>query len=182
MGDVIGQSTTGAYSTWAQLRCPIIGAYDQFATYSGPGPQFHNLEVESGFRPDEGFFLRVIGWPSIYTWIDINSNPHSAHTGPILGFQDGGSVAPYDSFFSVGTYDANWNDTTNPLYTSVGNNLDQQDIDDALVGLTVTYSSGTFTTNSDAFENNPPYAPWFGQSIGFVSISSVSDIDTFTAF
>ena len=46
----------------------------------------------------------------------------------------------------------------------------------------MTYSGGTFATTADAFENNAPYTPWFGQSIGYNVITSVTDIDTFTAF
>ena len=162
MGEVIGQSTTGAYSTWAQLRCPLIGAYDQWHKYVGPGPQFHNLVIDSGFRPDDGLFVRVIGWPGTSFWLDINSNPHTEYYGPIVGFQNG--LGTYPSYISVGAYDANWNDTTNPVYTSVGNSLDQRDIDNSLVGLTVTYSGGTVTTTSDAFENSPPYALGSGRT------------------
>lgn len=180
MGVIIGESTTGLYSTWAQLRCPLIGAYDQWSKYVGPGPQFHNLVIDSGFHPDEGLFLRVIGWPSTSFWLDINSNPHTAYVGPIVGYNDG--FGTYPSYISIGSYDSPWNETANPVYTSVGNNLDQQDIDDSLVGLTVTYSGGTVTTTSDAFENNPPYAPWYGQDIGLNAITSITGIDTFTAF
>ena len=180
MGDIIGQDTTGLYSTWAKLRCPIIGAYNQFQLGSGVQP--HNLNVDSGHRPDDGLFLRVSAWPLTSSWTDSSSNPHTEYSGPILGFQNGGGVSPYDSFFSVGAYDATINDTTNAFYTSVNNNLDQGDITGSLVGLTVTYSGGTFATTADAFENNAPYTPWFGQNIGLNVITSVTDIDTFTAF
>lgn len=180
MGVIIGESTTGLYSTWAQLRCPLIGAYDQWAKYVGPGPQFHNLVINSGFHPDEGLFLRVFVWPQATFWLDINNNPHTAYTGPIVGYNDG--FGTYPSFISVGSYDSTWNDSSNPFYTSYANNLDQRDIDVSLVGLTVTYSGGTVTTTSDAFENNPPYAPWYGQDIGLNAITSITGIDTFTAF
>ena len=180
MGEVIGQDTTGLYSTWAKLRCPIIGAYNQFQLGSGVQP--HNLNVDSGYHPDDGLFLRVNAWPSTSSWTDSSSNPHTEYSGPILGFQNGGGVSPYDSFFSVGAYDATINDTTNAFYTSVNNNLDQGDITGSLVGLTVTYSAGTFATTADALENNPATTPWFGQSIGYNVITSVTDIDTFTAF
>jgi hypothetical protein len=50
------------------------------------------------------------------------------------------------------------------------------------VGLTVTYSGGTFTTTADAFENTPSSPPWFGQDIGLNSITSVTAISNFTAF
>lgn len=180
MGEVIGQSTTGSYSTWAQLRCPLIGAYDQWSKYVGPGPQFHNLVIDSGFRPDEGLFVRVVGWPGTSFWLDINSNPHTEYYGPIVGFQNGFGTSP--SYISVGAYDANWNDATNPVYTSVANSLDQRDIDNSLVGLTVTYSGGTVTTTADAFENDPPYSAWFGQDIGLNAITSVTGISNFTAF
>ena len=179
MGEVIGQSTTGAYSTWAQLRCPLIGAYDQWEKYAGPGPEYHNLEIESGFHPDEGLFLRCNQWPYTAGWTDTSSNPHTEYVGPIVGYLNGGGGTP--SYFSVGSYDWTGNDTNNPVYTSVNNNLDQKDIDDGLLGLTVTYSGGTFTTNLDAFDNTPT-AFWFGQDIGMNAISSVTDIDTFTAF
>jgi len=182
MGFVIGQDTTGAYSTWAQLRCPIIKGYDQWEKYVGPGPHFHNLVIDAGFRPDGGNFLRCIQWPSTGFWIDINSNPHTEYAGPILGWQNGGGVSPYDSFFSVGAYDWSGNDSTNPVYTSVNNNLDETDVADSLVGLTVTYSGGTFTTTADAFKQNPASTPWFGQSIGFNAITNVTAINTFTAF
>ena len=111
MGDIIGQDTTGLYSTWAKLRCPIIGAYNQFQL--GPGVQPHNLNVDSGHRPDDGLFLRVSAWPLASSWTDSSSNPHTEYSGPILGFQNGGGVSPYDSFFSVGAYDATINDTIN---------------------------------------------------------------------
>lgn len=180
MGYVIGQDTTGAYSTWAQLRCPLIGAYDQWEKNAGPGPQFHNLEIDSGFRPDESLFVRVSQWPYTQFWLDVNSNPHNEYAGPIVGFQNGFGSSP--SYISVGAYDAQINDTTNPVYTSVNNLLDLSDITGSLVGLTVTYSGGTATTTSDAFENDPPSAPWFGQDIGLNAITSVSGISTFTAF
>ena len=180
MGEVIGADVNGLYSTWGKLRCPIIGAYDQFQL--GAGVQPHNLNIDSGFRPDDGLFVRVNAWPSTSFWLDTSSNPHTEYSGPIVGFQDGGGVSPYDSFFSVGAYDATINDTSNAFYTSVNNGLDSSDITGSLVGLTVTYSGGTFATTADAFENNPASTPWFGQSIGFNVITSVSDIDTFTAF
>lgn len=182
MGEVIGQLTTGQYSTWAQLRCPLIGGYDQWNKYVGPGPQYHNLVVDSGYRPDDGLFVRVALWPSFSAWTDSSSNPHTEFSGPIVGFQDGGGVSPVESFFSVGAYDSTFNDSFNPWYTSFNNNLDQGDITASLVGLTVTYSSGTFATTADAFDNNPATTPWFGQSIGYNVITSVTDIDTFTAF
>jgi hypothetical protein len=181
MGEVIGQLTTGQYSTWAQLRCPLIDGYNQWNKYVGPGPQYHNLVVDSGYHPDDGLFLRVNAWPSTSFWLDTSSNPHTEYSGPIVGFQDGGGVSPYDSYFSVGAYDAIINDLTNPSYTSVNNNLDSSDITNSLVGLTVTYSGGTFTTTADAFDNTQTTL-WFGQSIGYNVITSVSDIDTFTAF
>jgi hypothetical protein len=180
MGEVIGQSTTGAYSTWAQLRCPLIGAYDQWQKYVGPGPQFHNLVIDSGFHPDDGLFVRVAQWPYYQFWVDVNSNPHLEHAGPIVGYNNGFGSSP--SYISVGAYDATWNDTTNPVYTTVDNLLDLKDITDSLVGLTVTYSGGTVATTSDAFENDPPFAAWFGQDIGLNAITSITDIDTFTAF
>jgi hypothetical protein len=180
MGEVIGQSTTGAYSTWAQLRCPLIGAYDQWKTYVGPGPQYHNLVISSGFHPDDGLFVRVAEWPYYKFWVDVNGNPHEENEGPIVGYNNGFGTSP--SYISIGAYDANWNDTTNPVYTSVNNKLDLKDITDSLVGLTVTYSGGTATTTSDAFENDPPFAAWFGQDIGLNAITSITDIDTFTAF
>jgi len=180
MGEVIGQSTTGAYSTWAQLRCPLIGAYDQWQKYVGPGPQYHNLVISSGFHPDDGLFVRVAQWPTKFTWFDINSNPHEENGGPIVGYNNGFGTSP--SYISIGAYDANWNDTTNPVYTSVNNLLDLKDITDSLVGLTVTYSGGTVATTADAFENDPAFAPWFGQDIGLNAITSITDIDTFTAF
>ena len=180
MGEVIGQSTTGAYSTWAQLRCPLIGAYDQWEKYVGPGPSFHNLVIDSGFHPDDGLFVRVAQWPYNQFWVDVNSNPHSEYAGPIVGYNNGFGSSP--SYISVGAYDATWNDTTNPVYTTVDNLLDLKDITDSLVGLTVTYSGGTVATTADAFENDPPYAAWFGQDIGLNAITSITDIDTFTAF
>ena len=180
MGFVIGQSTTGSYSTWAQLRCPIIGAYNQWHKYVGPGPQYHNLVIDSGFRPDEGLFVRVEQWPYTTDWLDTSSNPHTQYTGPIVGYNNGFGTSP--SYISVGAYDAIWNDTTNPGYTSVNNLLDLKDITDSLVGLTVTYSGGTVTTTADAFKNDPAFAPWFGQDIGLNAITSVSGISTFTAF
>ena len=179
MGEVIGQSTTGAYSTWAQLRCPLIGAYDQWDKYAGPGPQFHNLVIDSGFRPDEGLFVRVDQWPYTNDWSDTSSNPHTQYSGPIVGFQNGGGGAP--SYFSVGAYDWLGNDTINPVYTSVNNLLDFRDIDESLIGQTVTYSGGTLTTTLDAFDNTPT-SIWFGQDIGLSSITSVTAISNFTAF
>ena len=180
MGFVIGQDTTGAYSTWAQLRCPLIGAYDQWNKYVGPGLQFHNLVIDSGFHPDDGLFVRVDQWPGTSFWLDTGSSPHTEYFGPIVGFQNGFGTSP--SYISVGAYDASLNDTTNPDYTSVNNLLDLKDITDSLVGLTVTYSGGTATTTADAFENDPAFAPWFGQDIGLNAITSVSGISTFTAF
>ena len=180
MGVVIGQSTNGAYSTWAQLRCPLIGAYDQWEKYVGPGPSFHNLVIDSGFHPDDGLFVRVDQWPQRFSWLDINSNPHEESNGPILGFNNGFGTSP--SYISVGAYDATFNETTNPVYTSVNNLLDLKDITDSLVGLTVTYSGGTVATTADAFDNAPVSPPWFGQDIGLNAITSITDIDTFTAF
>jgi hypothetical protein len=180
MGEVIGQSTTGAYSTWAQLRCPLIGAYDQWHKYVGPGPQFHNLVVDSGFHPDDGLFVRVAQWPYTFDWLDALSISHQESAGPIVGFNNGFGTSP--SYISVGAYDAQFNDQINPGYTSVDNLLDLKDITDSLVGLTVTYSGGTATTTADAFENDPAFAPWFGQDIGLNAITSITDIDTFTAF
>ena len=180
MGEVIGQSTTGAYSTWAQLRCPLIGAYDQWQKYVGPGPQFHNLVIDSGFHPDDGLFVRVAQWPYKFDWVDTFSNPHQENAGPIVGFNNGFGTSP--SYISIGAYDAQFNDTTNPGYTRVDNLLDLKDITDSLVGLTVTYSGGTVATTADAFENAPPFAAWFGQDIGLNAITSITDIDTFTAF
>jgi len=182
MGYLIGDATSGAHSTWAQVRCPLIGGYDQYDSVVGPGSFPHNLIVDSGFHADEGYFLRVINWPQTSTWFDTNSNPHTEYAGPFVGWNDGGGVSPYDSYFSVGAYDANINDTTNPVYTSVNHNLDETDVADSLVGLTVTYTSGTFTTTADAFEQAPASTPWFGQDIGVNAISAVTDISTFTAF
>jgi hypothetical protein len=180
MGVVIAQSTNGTYSTWAQLRCPLIGAYDQWEKYVGPGPSFHNLVIDSGFHPDDGLFVRVDQWPQRFSWLDINSNPHEESNGPIVGFNNGFGTSP--SYISVGAYDATFNETTNPVYTSVNNNLDLKDITDSLVGLTVTYSGGTVATTADAFKNDPASPPWFGQDIGLNAITSITDIDTFTAF
>jgi hypothetical protein len=180
MGEVIGQLTNGVYSTWAQLRCPLIGGYDQWEKHVGPGPSFHNLVIDSGFHPDDGLFVRVAGWPDRFSWLDINSNPHEESNGPIVGFNNGFGTSP--SYISVGAYDATFNETTNPIYTSVNNNLDLKDITDSLVGLTVTYSGGTFTTTSDAFKSDPASPPWFGQDIGLNAITSVTSISTFTAF
>ncbi len=180
MGEVIGQSTTGAYSTWAHLRCPLIGAYDQWQKYVGPGPQFHNLVVDSGYHPDDGLFVRVAQWPYTFDWLDALSISHQESAGPIVGFTNGLGIFP--SYISVGAYDAQFNDQINPGYTSVDNLLDLKDITDSLVGLTVTYSGGTATTTADAFENDPAFAPWFGQDIGLNAITSITDIDTFTAF
>ena len=183
MGVVIAQSTTGAYSTWAQLRCPLIGAYDQWQKYVGPGPQYHNLVIDSGFHPDEGLFVRVSSWPGIFTWFDVNQDPHDEYFGPIVGFADGsGSSPPADSFFSIGAYDANVNAENNPAYTSANNNLDQGDIDNGFVGLTVTYTTGTLTIDADALLSYPITTPWYGQNLGAVTITAVTDIDTFTAF
>ena len=100
--------------------------------------------------------------------------------GSHKGYNNGFGTSP--SYISIGAYDANWNDTTNPVYTSVNNKLDLKDITDSLVGLTVTYSGGTVATTADAFENDPASAPWFGQDIGLNAITSITDIDTFTAF
>lgn len=180
MGEVIGQATSGAYSTWAQLRCPLIGAYDQWDKYVGPGSFPHNLVIDSGYYPDGGLFVRVAEWPKTFAWFDTNSDPHTEHYGPIVGFQDG--FGTYPSYISVGAYDANWNDTTNPVYSSVNNLLDKGDIDDFFVGLTVTYSSGTVTTTADAFENAPPSSPWFGQDIGLNANTGITAISDFTAF
>ena len=180
MGEVIGQATSGAYSTWAQLRCPLIGAYDQWSKYVGPGPQFHNLVIDSGFRPDQGLFVRVDQWPYTTDWSDTSSNPHTQYSGPIVGYNNGFGTSP--SYISVGAYDAIFNDTTNPVYTSVNNLLDKGDIDNFFVGLTVTYSGGTVTTTADAFENAPPYAPWFGQDIGLNANTGITAISDFTAF
>ena len=180
MGEVIGQSTTGTYSTWGKLRCPLINGYDQFTTYMGASPQPHNLVIDSGFHPDGGLFLRVFNWPTTNEWFDIDGNPHTQYSGPIVGFYDGDGA--YDSHFSVGAY--NWDGQENFLntYTSIGNFLDQGDIDDSLIGLTVTYDSGTFVTDEDAFAQPPVSIPWFGQDIGSNTITGVSAIDTFTAF
>lgn len=184
MGEIIGQSTAasaGVYSTWGKLRCALIGAYDQFETDAAVQTQPHNLTIASGFHADEGLFLRVVQWPATSQWSDSSSGSHIEYNGPIVGFQNGLGVS--DSFFSVGAYDWSGNDTLNPNYSSVNNNLDETDIADSLVGLTVTYSSGTFTTTSDAFENDPAtFPPWYGQDIGFNAITSVTAIDTFTAF
>jgi hypothetical protein len=172
----IAVGSAASVSTWGKFRCPLINGYNQWQATT------HNLNVDDGFRPDGGYFLRTVGWPSVFFWLDINSDPHNEYDGPIVGYQNGGGVSPYDSFFSVGAYDWSGNDTSNAFYTSVNNGLDEEDIADSLVGLTVTYSGGTFTTTSDAFEQNPPYTPWFGQSIGFNTITSVTSISTFTAF
>jgi hypothetical protein len=182
MGEVIGQSTTGTYSTWGKLRCPLIDGYDQFTTYMGASPQPHNLVIDSGFHPDGGLFLRVAQWPQTSEWFDVDSNPHTEYDGPIVGFRYVSSGEVSESYFSVGAYDWSGNDSFNPYYTSVNNYLDQGDIIDSLIGLTVTYDSGTFVTDEDAFEQDPPSYPWFGQDIGGSYISSVSAIDTFTAF
>lgn len=179
MGEVIGQDVFGAYSTWGKLRCPIIGAYDQFQLGSGVQP--HNLNVDSGYHPDDGLFLRVYNWPLSSFWVTTGGTPLYEYDGPIVGFENNGGVSPYDSFFSIGAYQWSGNDSAF-LYTSVNNYLDQGDITASLVGLTVTYSGGTFATTADAFENNVPYTPWRGQSIGLNAITSVTDIDTFTAF
>lgn len=180
MGEVIGQATSGAYSTWAQLRCPLIGAYDQWDKYVGPGSIAHNLVIDSGYYPDGGLFVRVDEWPKTITWFDTNTDPHTEYYGPIVGYQDGFGISM--SYISIGAYDANWNDTNNPRYTSVNNLLDQQDIDDFFVGLTVTYSSGTVTTTADAFENVPPTTPWYGQDIGLNANTGITAISDFTAF
>jgi hypothetical protein len=180
MGDIIGQDVFGAYSTWGKLRCPIIGAYDQFQLGSGVQP--HNLNVDSGYHPDDGLFLRVYNWPQSFFWVTTGGTPLYEYDGPFVGFENGGGVSPYDSFFSIGAYQWSGNDSAF-LYTSVNNYLDQGDITASLVGLTVTYSGGTFATTADAFENNPASFPlWRGQSIGYNVITSVTDIDTFTAF
>ena len=178
MGVLIGE--TGGYSTWAKLRSPIVRGYDQYDLFVGPGAFPHNYVIDSGFYPDGGQFLRSDGWPVSSFWLDSSSNPHTEQDGPILGFMNGFGTSP--SYFSVGAYDWSGNDTTNPVYTSVNNLLDEDDIADGLVGQTVTYSGGAFTATSDAFENNAPYTPWFGQNIGLNAITSVTAISNFTAF
>lgn len=182
MGILIGESTgatAGSYSTWAKLRCPIIGAYDQWETVVGPGSYYHNLIIDSGFHPDDGLFLRCDQWPYTQSWTDTSSNSHTEYAGPQVGFGNGLGILP--SYFSVGSYDWVGNDTTNPVYTSVNNLLDEDDIADGLVGQTVTYSSGTFTASADAFDNTPT-SFWFGQDIGLNAITSVTGISNFTAF
>jgi hypothetical protein len=178
MGFVIGQSTTGVASTWGQLRCPVIGAYDQYETWT------HSLIVDSGFHPEEGLFVRVAGWPFESVWFDVDSQRQVQNIGPIVGFSDGTSVDPaQDSFFSIGTYNSSANGANGPTgYSSFDNLLDQGDIDDGFIGLTVTYTSGTFTIDSDALENEPPSFPWYGQNIGVSTITEVTEIETFTAF
>jgi hypothetical protein len=183
MGEVIGQSTTGTYSTWGKLRCPLINGYDQFTTDANVSPQPHNLMIDSGFHPNGGLFLRVAQWPQTTQWFDADSNLETEYDGPIVGFYDVTSVK--DSHFSVGAY--NWSGNGDiggweNNYTSINNFLDQGDIDDSLIGLTVTYDSGTFVTDADAFTQTPTTSPWLGQDIGANTITSVTAIDTFTAF
>lgn len=184
MAYMIGESTgafAGAYSTWGKLRTPLIGGYDQYTTDADVQPQPHNFEIESGFHATDGLLLRCWRWPTAYSWLDTNSNSHTEYEGPLVGFQNGGGGI-YPSYFSIGAYDASINDTTNPVYTSVNNLLDEQDIADGMVGLEVTYTSGTFLITADALETQQPYTPWFGQDIGSTAITSVTAIDTFTAF
>jgi hypothetical protein len=183
MGFVIASDESGqGYSTWGKLRTPLIGAYDEFETYAGAGLASHNYEIFSGFHPDEGLFVRTWRWPSVFFWLDSNSNPHYEHDGPIVGFSDNGGFPSSDSFFSIGAYDWSGNDASNPSYTSVNNGLDEKDIANGFIGLAVTFTTGTLTISADALEQNPPTYPWYGQNIGSDRISAVTDIDTFTAF
>jgi len=182
MGYVIGESTgaeAGAYSTWAKVRCPLIGGYDQYTTYVGPGSFPHNIVIDSGFHADEGYFLRVLEWPKTSDWTDTGGFPHTEYLGPFVGFFNDPVTT---SYFSIGAYDASYNNQTNPNYTSINNLLDENDVADSLVGLTVTYTSGTFTTTADAFEQTPTTSPWLGQAFGASTITDVSAIDSFTAF
>lgn len=183
MGEIIGDTTgpfAGIWSTWGKLRCPIIGIYSDFTTDINFQLQPHNLTISSGFHPNDGYFLRVFSWPSVDFWSDVDQNPHHQYTGPIVGFFN--NPPPFDSFFSIGAHDSTFNETFNPVDTSVNNNLDLGDITDSLIGLTITYTSGTFVTTADAFENNPPSSPWQGQPIGINPITSVTGISTFTPF
>lgn len=187
MGYIIGQSvgvtqTPVIYSTWGKVRCPLIGDFDKFESSLGPGAYAHNLTIEAGFHPEEGFFLRAEQWPYQYEWFDVDGFPHTSYNGPINGYQAGGYPAGYDSFFSIGSYDHVTNQSSNPTYTSVNNLLDFDDIQNALVGLTATYAAGTFTTDEDAFDNAPPTEPYFGQNLSLVDMSQVTAISSFTSF
>lgn len=174
MSFVIGQSTDGIMSTWGQVRCPLIGAYDKFKSRS------HNLTVDSGFHPESGLFVRVAFWPGTLIWFN-DGTQELQYLGPIVGFFDGGSsIPPQDSYFSIGSYNSSANGPSG--YTSLDNTLDKVDIDNGFVGLSVTYTSGTITIDNDALENVPPSFPWFGQNIGPEIITEVTAIQNFTAF
>lgn len=179
MGYVIGAETDQGYSTWGKLRTPLLGDYNAWSTYTGSLTYPHNYEIDSGFHADEGLFVRCDRWPQAIFWLDSGSSTHTEYDGPVVGYMDGGGTS---SYFSIGGYDWSGNDTTNPVYTSANNLLDQGDIDNGFVGLTVTYTSGTFAIDANALLSNPSTTPWFGQDIGINSITSVSAIDTFTAF
>jgi hypothetical protein len=174
MGFLIGTISPFGISTWAKLRCPLIKERDQVEVYE------NNLIIKAGFKPEQGRFLRVRRWPGFSFWLDINSQPHLEQDGPIVGWSN--NAGESDSFFSIGAYDASYNQENNPSYTSVNNMLDEKHTQESLVGLQVTYSSGTFVTTTDALNYPASTFPWYGQNIGPVTITDVSSIDTFIPF
>jgi hypothetical protein len=180
MGIVIGQTESAGpfalVSTWGKLRTPLIGSYDDFLV------TFYNYEVYSGFYSNEGLFVRTWRWPVSFFWRDSEGIEHLEYNGPFVGFQSVDNVSEDDGFFSIGAYDWNGNGAfSNPYYTSANNQLDQRDIDEGFVGLDVTYTTGTLTISPDALLSNPP-GSWWGQAIGPNTITSVTEIETFTAF
>ena len=164
-------------STWGKVRSPLIVDYDNWDTGS------NSLIVDEGYYPDESLHVRVILWPYINQWFDINGDPQDAYRGPILGWQyyTYGSPPTDQSFMSLGAY--NENDGLGNATLTYGpwyNGLDENDVANFFEGRLV---NATYTTDATWAGADPVTNPnVYGQDLGAVVFSGYTSISDMTAF
>jgi hypothetical protein len=168
--NVIGENPYGLtpaddYSTWGRCRTTVVKLKDSFSVGG------HSLVLDEGFYPSDGLFLRVDRWPQI--------NPTTSdQIGQIYGFI---GLSP-DSYITLGKW---FSDSPGDWYSGGFNDMDENDMDSAFNGATLTYNtSSTVTATTDFYtlQSDPGLSVYGGQQVAGVTITSIDGISGFTAF
>lgn len=138
--DIVG--TANYLTTWGKLRSPIVSEYFNFS-YGN-----NSLNVESGFHPDECYFVRCIGWPSSEQYYDENNVLQTEYRGLITGYLFVAIASPNDpgtTRTALGAY------STELYYFNLqgsSNYLDFYDRQDFFDGMTI---NGAYTATNDFY-------------------------------
>ena len=162
-----GQSPAAEYSSWGKLRGAIIKLKDNFSKGD------NSLIIDEGFRPDDCVHIRLDTWPRV----DPST---SDQLGPIYGFSNPGGGS--DSYLTLGKW---FSDSPGDYYSGGTNFMDENDLDAAVNGATLTYNtSSTVTATSDFYTlaSDPTLSVYGGQLVAGATITSIDGISGFTAF